>query len=109
MTNAQDPTETSPLLPKADPAPPVSRPQLKRLLSIDPSSGLAPEGADPHVQRGYANSDREDGGDIERQATDGEASKYVGMPEMKKRLKYILPAVAIGVSHEVSTIDEDRN
>jgi hypothetical protein len=39
----------------------------------------------------------EDGGDIERQ-TSNETSEQQGMPEVKKRMKYIFPAITIGVS-----------
>jgi hypothetical protein len=70
-------TETSPLLPQpADDA-----------QAIDVQTGIAPEGV--HA---------EDGGDIERQVSSGDAFKHQGLPEVKKRMKYIFPAIAIGVS-----------
>lgn len=45
----------------------------------------------------------DDGGDLERQESNiSEAgttlNKYKGLPDVKKRMKYILPAVAVGVS-----------
>lgn len=87
MTRAQSagPTEISPLLSKPD----------QDAHPIDPSNGLVPEGADGSVYRDEAADD--DGGDIERQASHGEASKHQGMPEVKKRMKFIFPAIAIGV------------
>ncbi|KAF2032176.1 MFS general substrate transporter [Setomelanomma holmii] len=39
----------------------------------------------------------QDGGDIERQTSNGDSSKHQGLPEVKKRMKYIFPAIAIGV------------
>lgn len=76
-------TETSPLLPK----------QQQNVIPIDPGSGIAPEGA------GFPIDDEgEDGRDIERQGGNGDSYKHQGMPEIRKRMKYIFPAIAIGVS-----------
>lgn len=64
---AQDATETSPLLP-------------------DAGSGVAPEGP------------LEDGATLERQDSQrGRQKQYEGLPEVRKQLKYIVPAVGIGV------------
>ena len=42
--------------------------------------------------------DDDDDDDEERQEGDGERSpQYEGMPEVKKKLKFIVPAIAIGV------------
>ena len=82
------PTETSPLLPKPH--------QEQSAHPIDPSNGLVPEGADPYEDRDEA--PEEDGGDIERQVSNGDGSKHQGLPEVKRRMKYIFPAIAIGVS-----------
>jgi hypothetical protein len=81
------PTETSPLLPRSDQ-------QNTEIATppIDASSGIAPEGAEVHDATSAI-----DGGDLERHASNGETSRHVGMPEVKKRMKYIFPAVAIGV------------
>lgn len=75
-------SETSPLLPKLDDHNPHP---------IDPSNGLSPEGADPYIDN------EQDGGDIERQTSNGDSSKHQGLPEVQKRMKYIFPAIAIGV------------
>ncbi|KAF2192263.1 MFS general substrate transporter [Zopfia rhizophila CBS 207.26] len=84
------PTETSPLLPKPDQQllQPSSHP-------IDPGSGIVSEVADPY-QDEHEGSENDDG-DIERQVSNGDASKHQGLPEVKKRMKYIFPAIAIGV------------
>ncbi|KAH7079173.1 major facilitator superfamily domain-containing protein [Paraphoma chrysanthemicola] len=58
---------------------------------IDPSNALSPEGADPYI------ANEQDGGDIERQTSNGDSSKHQGLPEVQKRMKYIFPAIAIGV------------
>jgi len=76
-------TETSPLLPK---------PASNDTTQIDSSNDVAPEAADFHT------NEEQDGGDIERQISNGDSSKHQGLPEVKKRMKYIFPAIAIGVS-----------
>ena len=85
-----DPSETSPLLPKFT-------------EYVDP--GDAPNGVLPHRTENneHANGqgDRlvKPDDDQERQQDDDEGPEpYQGMPEVKKKLKYILPAIAIGVS-----------
>ncbi|KAK8195929.1 hypothetical protein M8818_007080 [Zalaria obscura] len=77
------PTETSPLLKKDQPPP------------VEPSDGIAPDAA---VVNGSVEGNGEDGGDIERQlsATDRQ-KQYEGIPEIKKRMHVILPALAIGI------------
>ena len=84
-------TETSPLLPDANHAQHQSGPP------IDPGAGIAPEGAVPCDEHTPSGGSDEDGGDIERRASNGDTSKHQGMPEVKKRMKYIFPAIAIGV------------
>jgi hypothetical protein len=99
--NTREPSETSPLL---------SHGHKKRALKylephpIDPSGGIAPEGADPYDDHddAYYAQNRDDvganrgniGDDVEGQSP---AKQYEGMPEVKKQMKFILPAVAIGV------------
>ena len=91
MTMAQpDPSETSPLLPKLT-------------EYVDP--GDAPNGVLPHSNEnnkhadGHINGFAKPNDDQERQQDDDEGpAPYQGMPEVKKKLKYILPAIAIGVS-----------
>jgi hypothetical protein len=75
-------SETSPLLPKPG----------QDAHPIGSGVGIAPEGADAG-----------DGGDIERQTSHGDAFKHQGMPEVKKRMKYIFPAICIGVSKQSHT------
>lgn len=72
-----EPTEASPLLGKPD----------------QNEQAILPAGPELH------NAD-EDGTepDPERQPSNGENFKHQGLPEVKKRMKYIFPAIAIGVS-----------
>ncbi|KAF2196292.1 MFS general substrate transporter [Delitschia confertaspora ATCC 74209] len=82
-------SETSPLL---------SKPSVLSRHPIDPSSSISPEGADPYVDNDSSSSSAaEDGGDIERQVSNGDISKHQGLPEVKARMKYIFPAIAVGV------------
>lgn len=86
------PTETSPLLPKPN--------HLSEILPhpVDLSAGLVPEGADPYENEQH-NGEAEDGGVVERQVSNnGRLKQYEGLPEIRKKMKYIIPAVAIGVS-----------
>jgi len=84
-----DPTETSPLLPKPN-------------KPVDAGNGIASryvEGYDEERDVGSSEEQGDaDGGHIERHASNGETTKHQGMPEVRKRMKYIFPAVAIGVS-----------
>ncbi|KAF2501029.1 MFS general substrate transporter [Lophium mytilinum] len=81
-------TETSPLLP---------RPDTHRNFAthpVDASAGLVPEGADPYDET------YEEGSDVEREAGAGDAvppKQYEGIPDVQKKLKYLIPAIAIGV------------
>lgn len=89
------PSETTPLLSK-----PYDD-DLARVNShpIDPSAGLVPGGADPYESDEGDVVAEENGGDLERQLTNGSTAKrHTGMPEVKAKMKYILPAIAIGVS-----------
>ncbi|EON62487.1 hypothetical protein W97_01709 [Coniosporium apollinis CBS 100218] len=89
-------TETSPLLPKPRSHSNGSLPQ-----PIDSSAGIAPEGPDAGATFSDDSEDGSgDGDDLERQTTntsEGRQRQYEGQPEVKKRMKYILPAVAIGI------------
>lgn len=85
------PTETSPLLPKPD--------HLSEIPPhpVDLSAGLVPEGADPYENEQH-NDEAEDGGVVERQVSNNDRLKqYEGLPEVRKKMKYIIPAVAIGI------------
>lgn len=79
MPNDNDATETSPLLRS------TSNPSSKR---ADAPNGSLPHqgGIDGHTSKG--------GNDEESQDY---VTEYQGMPEVRARLKYILPAMAIGV------------
>ena len=86
------PTETSPLLPKPD--------HLSEIppYPVDLSAGLVPKGAGPYENEQH-NDEAEDGGVVERQVSNsGRLKQYEGLPEVRKNMKYIIPAVAIGVS-----------
>jgi len=81
--------ETSPLLPKPN-------------KPVDAGNGIASgyvEGYDEERDVGSSEEQGDaDGGHIERHASNGETTRHQGMPEVRKRMKYIFPAVAIGVS-----------
>lgn len=77
-----EPTETSPLL----------QPRTRDGLQVLPPQPVL-DGEEEHNEDGE--------GDLERQdsnVSEGGLNKYKGLPEVKKRMKYILPAVAVGVS-----------
>ena len=86
------PTETSPLISKHGPQP------------IDPGAGIAPEGPSEIIADGDGDLENDsqssdaDGEALERQDTQqGRLKQYEGLPEVKKQLKYILPALSIGI------------
>ncbi|KAL8725694.1 MAG: hypothetical protein Q9166_007208 [cf. Caloplaca sp. 2 TL-2023] len=82
MPGDNEATETSPL--------------LRSTTKVLPVPADAPNGSLPNGSGidGQANHTLKDGGDEERQ---DHATEYQGMPEIKARLKYMLPAMAIGV------------
>lgn len=80
-----EPTETSPLLGK-----PSQNGQL-----VDPGDGIAPAG--PEVYDDTDVEEDHDEQDLERLPSNGSAFKQQGLPEVRKRMKYIFPAIAIGV------------
>lgn len=90
-------SETSPLLPRTS----AVDQGISRL--VDPTVGIVPEGVevvatyeDPVGEENITNG--VDGAEIERQISQASNDgKYQGLPEVKKRLKYILPAVGCGV------------
>lgn len=84
--NAANPSETSPLL---------GRPASTLLEPGDAPDGIRPNGT---FSNGTAGAPAKPDDDEERQAGDADRSpQYEGMPEVKKRLKLIVPAIAIGV------------
>ncbi|KAL8687885.1 MAG: hypothetical protein Q9218_006065, partial [Villophora microphyllina] len=79
----EEPTEVSPLLRKAS--------------NIAPEPIDATTGALPNTSgiSGQPHGNIKDGQDEERQ--EEEVTEYQGMPEVKEKLKYIVPAIAIGI------------
>ncbi|KAH7058700.1 major facilitator superfamily domain-containing protein [Macrophomina phaseolina] len=78
-----EPDETSPLLQRTPDGLQILPPQ-----PLDPNAETLPE------------DNGEGEGDLERQisnVSEGGLNKYKGLPEVKKRMKYILPAVAVGI------------
>lgn len=109
MPHDTKPSETSPLLSKPDKS--VTQPN-------QPNDAIAPIGAVANGaildgeardrQYGAAGDNEEDedgagdgdgdGGDVERQISNESRQKqYEGSPEVRKRMKVILPALAIGI------------
>ena len=87
MTANDGPSETSPLLPNVLPEP------------ADAPSGVLPNGSsingrpEEDIKSVDEEQSQADAEDRERQ--------YQGLPEVKKQLKYIVPAVAIGVQSDI--------
>lgn len=84
-----NPSESSPLLPKPD--------QTGRHAShpIDASGGLVPEGAGPYRDFLGMEDQEQGGGGIERQESGPKI--HEGIPEVRKQMKYLMPALGIGV------------
>lgn len=78
--NQDEPTETTSL--------------LRNQSDVFPEHEDAPNGSLRSGTGGQAYGSVKDGTDEESQ---DEASEYQGMPEVKAKLKYILPAIAIGI------------
>ena len=88
MTSPSDhdpPSETTPLLPKDSSI-------VQQATPIDPGDGIAPDA-------GQATGEiTQDGPELERHTSaEGRQKQYEGMPEIRKQMKYIMPALAIGV------------
>lgn len=86
IENTNLPSETSPLLSK----------NAVGATYIDQGAGIAPQGtAETSVLAQEYN-----GGVIERQTSDNEGRRkqFEGIPEIRKKMKYIMPALGIGVS-----------
>ena len=88
-----EPTETSPLLAKPG--------------NVVPEPGDAPIGVLPtgNGVNGHLNGDVKSGDDGESQGEPDRITQYEGMPEVKAKLKYIMPAIAIGVRSPTSQMD----
>lgn len=87
------PNETSPLIPK-----PYHDQDHDQNHHIDPSNGITPGGVEVYDERDESAEEAGDGGDVERQVSNGDTVKHQGMPGVQKKMKYIFPAIAIGVS-----------
>ena len=93
MTGAE-PTETSPLL---------SNPATNYLEAGDAPNGPLPTSTGDHdpATNGHANGSTKDNQEQDPERQDGvdneRVHQYEGMPEVKQRLKYIVPAIAVGV------------
>ena len=86
MTADGGASETSPLLPKP--------------TNLLPEPADAPNGALPNGTNNNDHTHDDNKSVNEEEASidqDGRERQYQGMPEVKKQLKYIVPAVAIGV------------
>lgn len=94
-------SETSPLLPKLSPTSGGDG-AYSSTAHIAVENGIAPVAGGGGVD--VVDDDElegdDDGGDIERQITNGDSHKHQGSPEMRKRMKYIFPAIAIGVGQD---------
>jgi hypothetical protein len=91
-----EPTETSPLL---------GTPQQHGQL-IDPGDGVAPAGLIPYDETDVGGD--ASGDDLERQPSNGDSFKHQGLPEVRKRMKYIFPAIAIGVRNIMNSETQDQ-
>ncbi|CZT15559.1 related to transporter (major facilitator superfamily) [Ramularia collo-cygni] len=88
MSDGEHATETSPLISNA-------------IRSIEPGNGLTPDSANTGAGVTGNGTFNANGtpidDDPESQGAPGDQVKHQGLPEVKKRMKYIFPAVAIGV------------
>lgn len=82
----------------ADDAHSETAPLLPKLTVVSPEPADAPNGTllNASGTDGHAEDDIKSV-DEEQAQRNGEDSEYKGLPEVKAQLKYIVPAVAIGV------------
>jgi hypothetical protein len=83
VENGEQPSETSPLISNA-------------IRSIEPGDGTS-TGASATGNGTFKANGKPGDDDLESQDGTDDRSKHQGLPEVKKRMKYIFPAVAIGV------------
>lgn len=67
-----------------------------RSSEVDETSPLLRNGSNGD-ERDILGTQGNGAADVEQQATERDAAVHAGMPEVKKRMKYIFPAVAVGV------------
>lgn len=83
MSEHREPSsETSPLISNA-------------IRNVEPGDGLGSEGGAAVIGNGTFKSNGQS--DAENQHANDDHAKHQGLPEVKKKMKYIFPAVAIGV------------
>jgi hypothetical protein len=90
------PTETSPLLPNAGRS--IHAP-TQSIEPIEPSGGIVPGAPGPGRDESRTPSDDDE--DIEGQGDGADSNGYIapyeGMPDVKKQMIYLFPALGIGV------------
>ena len=100
VADHEEPSETSPLLAKPADAAPAS------------GVGVDSVQVNGDAANGHANGTVKPGGD-EEEGQDGNGAgpqPYQGMPEVRKQLKFILPAIAIGVRNKSTrNVKQDAN
>lgn len=84
MDNRDEATEASPLLAESSVPDPVNGANGSPPLAVE-ANGISKKRQKPAGEEESQNSDAE------------RAAQYEGMPDVKAKLKYILPAVGIGV------------
>lgn len=95
MSSIEPPSETSPLLSKAQQQYDTRANQTNSNGNVVQSGSNSESNLCDH--NGNIN-DNENGGDIERQDSNGnDTQKQQGLPDVKAKMKYIFPAIAIGV------------
>lgn len=89
------PTEHTALLSESVSNPSTNhRPGTSSTLPVDPTGGLVPQGPDAFED----GADTNDQGDVEANpSSEVNSVEYAGMPEVRKSMRYIFPAIAIGV------------
>ena len=85
MAGDESPSETSPLIPKP----------RSNLPQSPAPNGAVPNGVNSNGQAHEHNKSVDE--EETRSDEEGRERQYEGMPEVRKQLKYIVPAIAIGV------------
>ncbi|KAF2837038.1 MFS multidrug transporter [Patellaria atrata CBS 101060] len=102
-SSTSPPSETSPLLAESNNhtatlLPTTSAAEFIEAQSVEPGAGIAPEAPYPHGDYHDAAIDGATHEDAEDQRSIPERiAQYEGMPEVKKQMKYIFPALGVGV------------
>lgn len=93
MPEDHSPSETTPLLPGADGVDPVKA----ATPSVEPAAEITSKGTVSEQQWPRHLAER-DGAALERHDTnDDRQRQYEGIPELRERMAYMFPALAIGV------------